>query len=360
MNKCSSCGNKNAADHSSCVNCGEPLRKRGAKNSSSRKNISVMLIAVIVIVIVAIIGYQTLAKKYNEEAIVDQFLTALTNHDEGALKTLIVPKDSRIKITPDSLQALFELIDKNPSLYQEIESSLKNESLTSDLFTIRQDGKAYGLFSKYVIEPTGYIIEVQTVGEKTMILLNDAELGFIENAGESTEFGPFLAGNYHLKATTMIGNDQVEDQVDVSLSGVQAKVTLTFMKAEEAQKQKLAAQEQSQKEEAKKAEEQKAAAEKVVVKEVIREVPVPVGGNDFYIIPYSDYAYLTKSDLSGLSKSDLRLARNEIYARYGHVFNSKDLKNYFNSQSWYYPNPSYNGKLSDVEQHNVDFIKSFE
>lgn len=314
-----------------------------------------MLGIAIVVVIAAIVGYQSLAKKYNEEVVVDQFLKPLTSHDEDVLKELIVPKDSRIKITRDSLQSLFELMDKNPSLYQEIESSLNNESLTNDLFTVRQDGKVYGLFPKYVIDSTGYVIEVKTVGEQTKIFLNDSELGFIEKADESAEFGPFLPGNYRLKTTTMIGDDAVEDQVDVSLFGVQEKVTLAFIKADDAQKKKLAAQEQSKKDEAK-----KAPAEKVVVKEVIREVPVAVGGNYFYILPYSDSTYLTKSDLAGLTKRDLRIARNEIYARYGYVFDSKDLQNYFNSQSWYYPNPSYNGALSAVEKHNVDLIKSFE
>lgn len=363
MRKCPSCGNNNEENHSSCVHCGESLQKRGGGNNSSRKNKSIiMIIAVIGIVIAAVIGYQTLTKKYSEEATVDQFLSALTDQDKDTMKKLIVPKDSRIKITSDSLQSLFELIEKSPSVYQDIENSLTKESLADEFFTVRQDGKVYGLFSKYVIDPIGYVIEIQTVGEETLITLNDSELGFISEAGESAEYGPFMSGIYQLKSTTMIEGEEVEEEVELALLGVQSKVALKFAKAEAVKEQNLAVKEQAQKEAAEKEEAQKKAekaeSEKVIVKEVIREVPV--GGNYYYIIPHSDYAYLTKPDLAGLSKGDLRIARNEIYARHGRTFQSKDLQNYFNSQDWYYPDPSYKEKLSAVEKHNVDLIKSLE
>ncbi|MCD7760464.1 MAG: SH3 domain-containing protein, partial [Clostridiales bacterium] len=54
-----------------------------------------------------------------------------------------------------------------------------------------------------------------------------------------------------------------------------------------------------------------------------------------YILPYSNSKYYTASELSGLSKSQLRLARNEIYARHGRKFTDSDLQSYFNSCSWY-------------------------
>lgn len=54
-----------------------------------------------------------------------------------------------------------------------------------------------------------------------------------------------------------------------------------------------------------------------------------------YILPYSNSKYYTASELSGLSKSQLRLARNEIYARHGRKFTNSDLQAYFDSCSWY-------------------------
>ena len=54
-----------------------------------------------------------------------------------------------------------------------------------------------------------------------------------------------------------------------------------------------------------------------------------------YILPDSASRVYSQSELSKLSKSKLRLARNEIYARHGRKFNSKDLQDYFNGCSWY-------------------------
>ncbi len=80
---------------------------------------------------------------------------------------------------------------------------------------------------------------------------------------------------------------------------------------------------------------------------------------------YSDivcYNYLTDADLRGLSKSQLRILRNTIYARHGRKFKSKDLQNYFNGFSWYTPrydeiSPS---SLSAVEKHNIQLIQRYE
>lgn len=56
---------------------------------------------------------------------------------------------------------------------------------------------------------------------------------------------------------------------------------------------------------------------------------------DGYIFADSDSRYLTISDLEKLSDKELRLARNEIYARNGRRFDDQGLQNYFNGCSWY-------------------------
>ena len=54
-----------------------------------------------------------------------------------------------------------------------------------------------------------------------------------------------------------------------------------------------------------------------------------------YIFPDSNSRYLSASELTDLSNQELRIARNEIFARRGYIFGNKELKNYFESQSWY-------------------------
>ncbi len=84
--------------------------------------------------------------------------------------------------------------------------------------------------------------------------------------------------------------------------------------------------------------------------------------NDYneYILPDSDKRYITANDIENLSDDELRLARNEIYARHGRIFESEDLKNYFSSKSWYKPSitaDNFNENLlNQYEKANINFI----
>ena len=98
----------------------------------------------------------------------------------------------------------------------------------------------------------------------------------------------------------------------------------------------------------------------------VTQAPAPKieAQNNYYILPYSGSYRLTKADISHLTKSQLKLARNEIYARHGRMFKDDDLQNYFNSQLWYTPIYSpgefKDSWLSDVESDNISFIQSYE
>ena len=83
-----------------------------------------------------------------------------------------------------------------------------------------------------------------------------------------------------------------------------------------------------------------------------------------YILPQSSTRLLTYADVSGLSADLCRLARNEIFARHGRMFNDAYLQNYFNSQSWYHgtiPAASFNNNLlSQTEMQNAVFLEKYE
>lgn len=78
-----------------------------------------------------------------------------------------------------------------------------------------------------------------------------------------------------------------------------------------------------------------------------------------FILPDSDRRLLIRADLEPLSKDQLRIARNEIYARRGWDFKTKAMETYFEKFDWYAPKL---GKieLSHIEQQNVDFIVQYE
>lgn len=70
---------------------------------------------------------------------------------------------------------------------------------------------------------------------------------------------------------------------------------------------------------------------------------------------------ISDAELKGRSKAELRVMRNEIYARHGKAFESPDLKAYFTAKSWYAPNPDYDdAMLTDTDKQNVKILQERE
>lgn len=69
-----------------------------------------------------------------------------------------------------------------------------------------------------------------------------------------------------------------------------------------------------------------------------------------FIFPDSDKELISQREIAGLSDSDLRYAINEIYARHGYIFRSKDLLEYYEQFDWYAP---------EVPADSFSSVKSF-
>lgn len=70
---------------------------------------------------------------------------------------------------------------------------------------------------------------------------------------------------------------------------------------------------------------------------------------------------VTPAELDGLSKSELRVMRNEVFARHGRIFQSSDLQDYFTLKPWYSRNAAYGDHLlSEVDKENIRIIQEFE
>lgn len=86
--------------------------------------------------------------------------------------------------------------------------------------------------------------------------------------------------------------------------------------------------------------------------------------NSEYIFPDSDKRALTREEVEAHSKEELRLARNEIFARHGMALGG-DLGEYFSSKSWYKPTISVEEfyervELSLIEEGNIELIQAVE
>lgn len=92
--------------------------------------------------------------------------------------------------------------------------------------------------------------------------------------------------------------------------------------------------------------------------------PVTVEESHNYVFRTSSCQYLTELDLMGLDAFTCKIARNEIYARYGRLFTDPELQTYFNGKSWYFghvePNEFDDSRLNEYERANLDLIIQYE
>jgi hypothetical protein len=70
---------------------------------------------------------------------------------------------------------------------------------------------------------------------------------------------------------------------------------------------------------------------------------------------------ITGAELQGKSRDELRVMRNEVFARHGKIFQNPDLSGYFTRKSWYSQNLKYSDSLlTDVDKENIRIIQEHE
>lgn len=90
-----------------------------------------------------------------------------------------------------------------------------------------------------------------------------------------------------------------------------------------------------------------------------------VRANAEYILPESNSRVYSEREFWPLSDYELFIARNEIFARRGRMFDSDILKEYFSAQPWYtgtYPPDEFDSKvtLNEYEKQNANNILELE
>ena len=78
------------------------------------------------------------------------------------------------------------------------------------------------------------------------------------------------------------------------------------------------------------------------------------------IFPHSAEELLTEDQIKALSDKDLRLAINEIYARHGYAFTTKEMQDYYGKLDWYEnlnkTQEEVNAELTTIEYQNKEML----
>jgi hypothetical protein len=77
--------------------------------------------------------------------------------------------------------------------------------------------------------------------------------------------------------------------------------------------------------------------------------------------PETSNRQLKAEDLAGKTLWELKIMRNEIFARHGYKFKTEEMSKYFNKQKWYKPEyDDVTSKLTEIENANIKMIKQYE
>ncbi len=101
---------------------------------------------------------------------------------------------------------------------------------------------------------------------------------------------------------------------------------------------------------------------KIVGDSKVINSPTANEGIVFGLYPEASTRLLALSDIESLDAQELKIMRNEIFARYGHDFiDGGKMDMYFKNQSWYVSkNVDVTPLLSEIEKQNITLIKSRE
>ena len=70
---------------------------------------------------------------------------------------------------------------------------------------------------------------------------------------------------------------------------------------------------------------------------------------------------LTEDEVSKLTKADIYVLRNSIYAKHGYSFKKRALRVYFDSHDWYMPvHINIKNELTDIEKKNIKLLLRYE
>ncbi|PFA22062.1 zinc ribbon domain-containing protein [Bacillus cereus] len=412
MKVCTKCGSQLMNGVQFCQSCGT---RRNDEESHMRRKMSTakkIWIGVIILLILSLSGaYMYGAKYYSAEAQIDRMITILQEKDAEKFIEIVTTDDPQFVIDKESVVPLFAYIKELPSYVNDLKGSIqqqkkKRNDVEKVDFVLTKDGKYLFLFDRYKLKAKTYYTSLLTDEKGALLKVNGKELDKATDKMFEKQYGPFFPGvqtfqsefkNDYVKLTreekvVLMKQNQNNVTVDLSLKGhyitIQTNVAGATLYANQKPITTLTGEEFKwgpvatdgsvsiylEKEGASGKERTK--VEHISTNQYYtlsfpqktEEQPKPPSSppvttryvyNGFFF-PDSHIRRLTSAELNLLTKEQLRIARNEIYARHGHIFQTKDMQAYFLKQSWYRENPYYKGELNDIEAYNVELIKSKE
>lgn len=358
---CSNCGEKVTESMNHCPNCGKPLprsdsskdftyitgsaKKSGPGKKRSKEYMECLYGITQGVDVLYLAG--AIEEEFADVEMDERPESVLILGEEeiylASLKGAKAKKYSSADKLPDKLKALAEVLtDKN--------------------------GRCVEIYAEYIkfLNPQGEEILTQYQNRKTMPEKRKEHSGSLHMYDEPMPYKPGNPRRYE-KLIIKIGIAAV---ICVAVISVYLMKWTEPVQDENQKKTTVSTQQNQQNEKRKQTVDNAGVSDEKAEednKTNVKEAETSESGNTDYIFSDSSKRYLKEEELRALTKDQLSIARNEIFARLGRKFSTEKLDQYFRSKEWYVPlyepddfDAKGDSVLNAHEKANVTLISEYE
>ena len=247
MEFCRNCGTKLNENQDFCSECGQPAnRPKSATPSQSTTNqpsngskqpffkskkSKILTICGVILFALLAGGYYVMQQMTAPKAVADAFIEAINKKDTAAMQKFINDGQYEIKADDKETQQFIDYLHENPRMITSIAEGLlndakkyegnlflKEEKESTPLASLKLDGKKWILFDHYTIQIQTFYTDITSDLDKTDIYINNKKAGTMEDDEET--FGPFLPGEYTVKAVVNGEYGKVEQKLKIDTADV--------------------------------------------------------------------------------------------------------------------------------------------
>lgn len=202
------------------VNTGASVVNQPAKPKGNSKN--KWFIGIVAMIAVLGIGLYVLGKSLTSESkIINNFEQAVEDGDAKELKKLLHSDDKNMKITDEGIKGFIALFDGSPNELSNVVKGLKSEAKGNNIISqsnpvsLKKDGKKWLIFDNYKLVVRPVFFSVSTNYEDTAIYVGDEEVTVSDASYFEEEIGPFMPGEYVLRASHDTGFSNIDAEETV-------------------------------------------------------------------------------------------------------------------------------------------------
>ncbi|MFD2629998.1 zinc ribbon domain-containing protein [Oceanobacillus kapialis] len=276
MAYCKNCGGEVAPDARFCKHCGKEIEQEGvasentghtyyneteqggneqvpstpqnqhqpnqpstpSKGKKLNKKSKIILFSSAALILILIGVYAVGNMMSSPKHLLDKFQAAIEDEDAAELASILTTEEEELEITEESVAGIIQLYNNKSSQFKELMSNLQYqaEGDTGQLgmypIDFIEDGKKFGFFDDYKLSVNPVFFEVGTNYKDTEIIVNDEVVATADSDSFNQEIGPFLPGEYTIRATHDTGFFNLEAEKTIAGDPLYASYVDLFLEAD--------------------------------------------------------------------------------------------------------------------------------